>query len=92
MHNIAKIRVTNASFFFRPNHIFPFDPRVAFVTTGRLKNCHTSDAFSMIGIRLKQWRLHVPLFNKKKKKTGREERTKRRDALVAAVSHASINI
>lgn len=90
MQSIVKIRVTNAHAFFRPNRIFLFDPRGAFVTTGRLKNCHTSDAFSMDGIRLgSDWTFYCLT---KKIEREREERAKRCDVLAVVVPRASIKI
>lgn len=64
MQNLTKIRLANTfAFFFRPNRIFSFDLRVAFIATSRLKNCHTSDTFSMVEIRLGRDQTFQLLFN-----------------------------
>lgn len=66
MHSTTKIRVTNAPTLFFARILF-FSSTPAFVTTDRLKNCHTSDTFSMVGIRLgNDWTFHC--LTKKKKK------------------------
>lgn len=77
MQNLTKIPSANA-----PGQIifFSFDLRVAFVTTSRLKNCHTSDA--LVGIRLGRdgTRFSYCLTKKEKNGKGRDREKNETDA------------